>query len=177
MLPSVYVHLLFSFFAVANALSAHPRSDINGPCTGKDGRAGVCIPKSSCSSDGGSFIDNACPGTPKNIKCCTKASCQKAARTGDCRWSDKCGKGYETLTGLCPGPAAFKCCVPEIDNLGKRILEKAKDAVGVPCKLSAIRIEKPHTNMYKITGVVATARDQLEAVMIVRVSYHGPFVR
>ena len=136
---SIFVQLLFSFAAV-NALSAHPRSTVNGACTGKDGRAGVCISTSSCSDDGGSYISNACPGTPDNIKCCTKASCSQAGRSGDCRWEDKCGSGSETLTGLCPGPSAFKCCVPKNDkpddggNLGQKILKKAKEAEGTNCK-------------------------------------------
>lgn len=140
MRSSIIIQLLFSFAAV-DALTAHPRSSINGPCTGKDGHAGVCISKSSCDGAGESWIHNACPGTSDDIKCCTKPSCQQAGRSGDCRWEDKCGAGSETLTGLCPGPNAFKCCVPKDDkpdsggDLGKKILKKAKEAEGTPCKL------------------------------------------
>jgi hypothetical protein len=145
MRSSIIFQLLFSFAAV-NALTAHPRSTVNGPCTGKDGRTGVCIAKSSCDGTGESWINNACPGTPDDIKCCTKPSCQQAGRSGDCRWEDKCGAGSETLTGLCPGPSAFKCCVPRNDDpgsgsdLGKKILKKAKEAEGTPCKSAVKRM-------------------------------------
>jgi hypothetical protein len=112
---SALVGLLFSLVTVT-ALNVHPRSIINGKCTGKDGESGVCISKTSCSDDGGSWINDACPGLPEDIKCCTKASCQKAERTGACRWSDKCGTGYDMLTGLCPGPSGFRCCVSKLDT-------------------------------------------------------------
>lgn len=80
---------------------------LNGPCTGYGGAPGVCIPTASCSSDGGRYISNACPGTPADIKCCTKTSCGSG---GNCRFTSSCSGS--TLTGLCPGPATFKCCIP-----------------------------------------------------------------
>lgn len=131
MRPSIILQILFSFIVV-DALTVHPRSTIDGSCTGKDGHAGVCISKSSCDSAGESRINHACLGTPGDIKCCTTPSCQQAGRSGDCRWEDKCGASSETLTGLCPGPNAFKCCVPKDDkpdnggDLGKKILRKLR---------------------------------------------------
>ena len=124
------------------------RSRVNGPCTGKGGVAGVCVPTKSCTKDGGSYISNACPGTPDDVKCCTKPKCQRAAQAGDCRWADKCGAGKTTLSGLCPGPDSFKCCVTgtvkppttpkpkPTTNLGEKILAKAKQAKGLPCEYS-----------------------------------------
>ena len=46
-----------------------PRATANGPCTGANAAPGVCISTSSCSAGGGSYISNACPSTPANIKC------------------------------------------------------------------------------------------------------------
>jgi hypothetical protein len=99
----------------------------------------------------------ACPGTPDDIKCCTKPSCQLEAQSGDCRWAENCDSGNTLLENLCPGPDAFRCCVnsggedpspapepepepaPEPEpnptsNLGAEILEKAKEAEGLPCE-------------------------------------------
>jgi hypothetical protein len=140
------VSLLASLFlaAVATVTAA---SHKNGPCTGKDGVQGVCISTKSCTNAGGAYIANKCPGLPDDIKCCTKPSCQKAAQKGDCRFVDKCGSGKTTLSGLCPGPDSFKCCVPKTGstppkpnptlNLGQKILKKAQEQKGVPCKKDA----------------------------------------
>ncbi|KAJ4286069.1 hypothetical protein N0V90_013416 [Kalmusia sp. IMI 367209] len=136
---------LFASLLLAAVSTVTAASHKNGPCTGKDGVQGVCISTKSCTSGGGSYISNACPGTPDDIKCCTKPSCQKAAQKGDCRWVDKCGTEKTTLTGLCPGPDAFRCCVPKGTvtpkppttpkptlNLGQKILKKAQEQKGVP---------------------------------------------
>ncbi|KAF2632819.1 hypothetical protein BU25DRAFT_487236 [Macroventuria anomochaeta] len=162
MRSSFFIHFLVSFVAV-NALSAHPRSTVNGPCTGKDGRAGVCISKSSCDGAGESWVNNACPGTPEDIKCCTKPSCQQAGRSGDCRWQDKCGADSETLTGLCPGPSAFKCCVPKDDkpgndgDLGQKILKKAKEAEGTPYHWGGGSCKGATGGGYDCSGLVSWA--------------------
>jgi hypothetical protein len=138
--------LLAASSVSANYVSAR-QTTLNGPCTGANGVAGVCVSTSSCTADGGSYISNACPGTPENIKCCTKPSCQRAAQSGDCRWTDQCDGGKTILTGLCPGPAGFKCCItneggsPPPTNpppsgggdLGQKILAKSKEAAGLPC--------------------------------------------
>ncbi|KAF2877119.1 hypothetical protein BDV95DRAFT_601534 [Massariosphaeria phaeospora] len=104
-----------AFFLLAatavNANVASPTARINGPCTGENGAVGVCVPTASCTRDNGTYISNACPGTPEDIKCCTKTSCQLEARKGDCRWVDKCGGGKSLIQYLCPGPDAFRCCV------------------------------------------------------------------
>lgn len=84
------------------------RAELNGPCTGSGGNPGVCISTTSCSSGGGTSIVGACPGTPDNIRCCTKTSCGTG---GNCRFTNQCTSG-NTLTGLCPGPDNFKCCLP-----------------------------------------------------------------
>ena len=89
------------------------RAEINGPCTGSGGAPGVCIPTADCSSGGGSYISNACPGTPDDVKCCTKTSCGSG---GNCRWTSQCSTS--TVSGLCPGPDDFKCCVPDSQGSG-----------------------------------------------------------
>lgn len=163
---------------VVNATVAFPRSVPYGPCTGENGVIGVCVKTASCTKDGGKYIDDACPGTPEDIKCCTKPKCQLAAQSGDCRWVENCGGGKPILQNLCPGPDAFRCCVtdegnsltallpsatgnttassssgtgtsttskqepkptpkptpkPEPDNIGEKILKKAKEAEGIQC--------------------------------------------
>lgn len=157
---SLIVQLLSCCIAV-NASIVRPRSVVNGPCTGKDGHAGVCIPKSSCDGAGETWINDACPGTPENIKCCTKASCQQAGRSGDCRWSDKCGSGRETLSGLCPGPNAFKCCVPNKEDsggdLGKKILKKAREAEGTPYSWGGGSCKGITKGGYDCSGLVSWA--------------------
>jgi hypothetical protein len=142
--------LLVAATVEANAVSAR-QTTLNGPCKGKNGVTGVCVSTASCTADGGSYISNACLGTPENIKCCTKPSCQRAAQSGDCRWTDQCDGGKTILTGLCPGPAGYKCCVTSGgggsppppppkppgggNNIGEKVLAKAKEAEGLPCKL------------------------------------------
>jgi len=127
--------------STAQATVAFPRSTENGQCTGKGGAPGVCISTSSCSSGGGSYISNACPGTPDNIKCCVKTECGPSGRNGDCRFTNQCGAGKTTLSNLCPGPTNFKCCVDaegggggSTGNLGEQVLKKAQEAEGTPCK-------------------------------------------
>jgi hypothetical protein len=101
LLATLFATLLSTSFVTALA----PRASENGPCTGGGGAPGVCISTSSCSSGGGSFISGACPGTPDDIKCCVKTSC---ASGGNCRWTSQCSGSSQS--GLCPGPANFKCC-------------------------------------------------------------------
>lgn len=92
---------------IAHADTLVERSVNNGPCTGQGSAPGVCIPTGQCSSGGGSYISNACPGLPNDIKCCTKPSCGNG---GNCRFTSQCQSS--TVSDLCPGPADFKCCVP-----------------------------------------------------------------
>ncbi|KAG8754961.1 hypothetical protein FRC14_004484 [Serendipita sp. 396] len=84
-------------------------SEVNGKCTGKNGAPGVCIATAKCTSGGGTYISNACPGTPDDIKCCTKPSCGSG---GNCRWTSQCTTG-NIANNLCPGPNDFKCCLPK----------------------------------------------------------------
>ncbi|KAL8915811.1 MAG: hypothetical protein Q9208_008832 [Pyrenodesmia sp. 3 TL-2023] len=99
--------LLIPNIVNANVLQPVKRAVVDGPCTGAGGAPGVCIATTSCTADGGTHILNACPGTPDNIRCCTKTSCGSG---GNCRFASSCSGS--TLSGLCPGPADFKCCVP-----------------------------------------------------------------
>ena len=109
-----FLSLLFSTasLCLANPVDLMPRSTINGPCTGGGGAPGVCISTSSCTNTGGHYITGACPGTPNDIKCCTKPSCSSG---GSCQWVSQCSSG-KTVSGLCPGPADFKCCLPGGDD-------------------------------------------------------------
>jgi hypothetical protein len=169
--------LLSTPFVISTALL--PRSTIDGPCTGPSGAIGVCVPTASCTQDNGTYIDNGCPGTPEDIKCCTKPKCELEARSGDCRWAEQCGGGKSLIRNLCPGPDAFRCCItdevtapmstsnlsvvkPTVSskkpsptskatpkptskpkpNLGEKILAKAKEAKGLPCKLTHISVVK-----------------------------------
>jgi hypothetical protein len=54
--------LLLSLTALSAATSPFAgvrRSEENGPCTGKNGAPGVCVPTAKCSSAGGEYISNA----------------------------------------------------------------------------------------------------------------------
>lgn len=144
----------FLFAITAQASVSFPRSVKNGECIGAKGAPGVCVATTSCTSAGGTYISNACPGTPENIKCCVKTSCGSGGQNGDCRWTSQCGAGRTTISNQCPGPANFKCCVdaagpstpadppatppspPSGDDLGAKILAKAKEAEGIQCKLT-----------------------------------------
>lgn len=124
----------FSLISVAAASSAAlARSTVNGACTGSGGAPGVCILDSSCSAAGGTYITNACPDTPDDIKCCTKKTCGNG---GECMFASSCKTGT-IVSGLCPGPSNFECCEPKSSttgNLGEKILAKAEQAKGIPCK-------------------------------------------
>lgn len=149
MRTQVLASLLLAAASTVSATVAFPRSTLNGPCTGKDGAPGVCVPTKSCTRDNGTYIDNACPGTPDDVKCCTKPHCQLEARSGDCRWKQNCN-GNSLVQYLCPGPDSFQCCITNegtgttqptaapkptttTENLGEKILAKAKEAEGIPC--------------------------------------------
>lgn len=97
------------FTGICYAVDQVALAAIDGPCA--DG-SGVCIATAKCTSGGGHFISNACPGTPDNIKCCTKPVC---GTSGSCRWASQCTG--TPLSGLCPGPTKFNCCYPP-DPLG-----------------------------------------------------------
>lgn len=98
---------------LSNALV--PRTTLNGPCTGASGKPGVCIATKACTSGGGTFVNDKCPDQPEDIKCCTKPTCGSG---GNCRWTKDCGSGSHTVDNLCPGPDAFKCCVPGAGSSG-----------------------------------------------------------
>ena len=99
------IHLTLS-----STLNLTPRSELNGPCTGAGGAPGVCISITNCDDGGGQTIIDACPGTPDNIRCCTKTTCGTGNK-GNCRFTSSCASGI-TETNKCPGPANFKCCMP-----------------------------------------------------------------
>ena len=120
---------LATAFSASLASALAPRSSVNGPCTGADGVPGVCISTSSCSSGGGKYISNACPGTPDNIKCCVKPKCSTG---GSCRWNSQCGSGMTSQAGFCPGPANFKCCVKKPTSPAPKPKPKPKPSGNLP---------------------------------------------
>jgi len=136
-LPQILALLAFLLVRTALGSALTPRASGNGPCTGAGGAPGVCISTSDCSAAGGTSISNACPGTPNDIKCCTKPTCGSNG-SGNCRFTSQCASG-NTQANLCPGHPDFKCCLPNGSgpnsegNLGDKILAKAKQAAGLPC--------------------------------------------
>ncbi len=132
-LHAVVTPLLLCGTALAAVLE--PQSTVDGSCKGANGAPGVCIATSKCTASGGKYITDACPGTPDDIKCCTKTTCGDG---GNCRWISQCSSG-KIQSNLCPGPDDFKCCLPgggddDSGNLGQKILAKAKTAEGIPCR-------------------------------------------
>ncbi|KAL8950654.1 MAG: hypothetical protein Q9222_003313 [Ikaeria aurantiellina] len=96
------MHLLTSLLLLPTLILA----SLNGPCS-IDGTPGVCITTTSCSSADGSFRSGFCPNDPDNVRCCIKPECGSG---GKCQPESTCSG--TTRTGLCPGPADFKCCEP-----------------------------------------------------------------
>ncbi|KAF2279364.1 uncharacterized protein EI97DRAFT_370485 [Westerdykella ornata] len=164
MLRTIITALAISSTAVnATAIHAH-QTVVNGPCTGANGVKGVCVSTGSCASDGGTYITGACPGTPDNIKCCTKPSCQRGSQSGACRWTDECAG--TVLTGLCPGPSTFRCCLsgeapPSGPNLGEKVLRKAKEAEGIPYQWGGGNCKGPTGGGFDCSGLVSWALCQV----------------
>ncbi|KAG9042463.1 hypothetical protein FS837_010830 [Tulasnella sp. UAMH 9824] len=107
-------------------------SAINGRCTGANNAPGVCIATQDCTRAGGEFVSNRCPDDPENIKCCTKSNCGSG---GSCKWTNQCSTS--TVPNLCPGPADFKCCVPDGGGDGPFPTPKFPDPTS-GCKAVAI---------------------------------------
>ncbi|KAF2156793.1 hypothetical protein K461DRAFT_289171 [Myriangium duriaei CBS 260.36] len=102
------------------AVSAASASTVNGKCS-VNGAPGACIDAGACTQKGGKTHTNYCPGTPDNIKCCTKSPCDGSK--GVCDWT--CTGNSHFITDHCPGPTGFKCCVapdPPICGGGKRCI-------------------------------------------------------
>ncbi|EAU80493.1 hypothetical protein CC1G_11848 [Coprinopsis cinerea okayama7 len=94
---------------VTFALAVSVQGAINDPCTAK-GQPGICITTSDCSAGGGTSHVGFCPRDPAHVRCCTK-KCNRDV--GTCRFTNTCTvPGSYVLTGLCPGPASFRCCMP-----------------------------------------------------------------
>lgn len=89
---------------------------INGPCS-VGSTPGVCIATAQCSSASGTSSVGLCPNDLTDVKCCTKSSCGVG---GHCGWTAACTG--TTKTGLCPGPADFKCCFPASTGSGAHSL-------------------------------------------------------
>ncbi|KZL77847.1 D-alanyl-D-alanine carboxypeptidase [Colletotrichum tofieldiae] len=121
-----YQSFLVTSISVTAALAA-----LNEPCYGSGGRAGVCVTTSTCSSNGGTTIDGACPADADNVKCCTKSPCGSG---GNCRWASDCAG--TSASNQCPGPSAFKCCSSSASGFG------GYDAPSIPsvgaCKQVAV---------------------------------------
>ena len=79
---------------------------LNEYCT-VNGRVGVCIETSKCSSKGGVSTSGLCPGG-NNIRCCTGMTCNASGKTGKCMKTSSCNGS--THSNLCYGPGDFKCC-------------------------------------------------------------------
>ncbi|KAI4268980.1 MAG: hypothetical protein LQ337_007540, partial [Flavoplaca oasis] len=134
--------LSVAILLIPNIVNAHDghhphqlveRATLNGPCTGAGGAPGVCIPTADCTSKGGTHIQYACSGLPADVRCCTKTSCGSG---GNCRFSNTCASG-NTLTGLCPGPTEFKCCLPGSSGGGTSFPPPRIPPVG-SCKSTAV---------------------------------------
>ncbi|KAF2260431.1 hypothetical protein CC78DRAFT_472976 [Lojkania enalia] len=159
------IHILSLSLLISSILASLvlPRSVENGPCTGANGALGVCVSISSCDRDNGTYIHNACPSTPDNIKCCTKPTCQLEAQKGDCRWVQDCGGGKPILRNLCPGPDAYRCCVTNgpkpkpTKNIGQKILDKAKEAKGIPYHWAGGNCKGPTGGGFDCSGLVSWA--------------------
>ncbi|TFK22934.1 lysozyme [Coprinopsis marcescibilis] len=93
-----------SLLALAFAGLSH--AAINDPCSA-NGTPGVCLTTTVCSSGGGTSRAGFCPNDPTNVQCCSKT----CSTNGVCRFTSSCASG-NTLTGLCPGPSTFRCCLP-----------------------------------------------------------------
>ncbi|GKT51468.1 uncharacterized protein ColSpa_11649 [Colletotrichum spaethianum] len=75
---------------------------------------GVCVTTTTCSSNGGTTIDGACPADAANVKCCTKSPCGSSG--GNCRWTSDCAG--TSASNQCPGPSAFQCCSSSASGFG-----------------------------------------------------------
>ena len=94
------------------ALTRTTFAALNGPCS-VNGASGVCLHTADCSDGSGTSTAGFCPDDPADVKCCTKSSCGSG---GDCRWTSSCSG--TTLSGQCPGPTDFKCCIPSSSGGG-----------------------------------------------------------
>jgi len=98
------------YMAVLALLPAVTHAALNGPCAIANGTPGICATTTSCASSGGTSTPGFCPSDPKNVQCCTKPVCGTSG--GTCKDVNACESG-NTVSGLCPGPASFKCCLPK----------------------------------------------------------------
>ena len=119
MMPSTRTFLAFALFVLSAAPSA--LAALNGRCNLSDGTAGVCIRTADCSSGGGTSYSGFCPNDPADVRCCTK-NCSGAGGSGSCKWSSTCSG--TTLSGLCPGPSDFKCCITSSSGGGNHQLSE-----------------------------------------------------
>ncbi|KAG2010430.1 lysozyme [Coprinopsis cinerea AmutBmut pab1-1] len=119
--------ILSAFIAFALGASS-VQAAINDPCS-VNGTPGVCLSTTTCSAGGGTSTAGFCPNDPTSVRCCTK-TCSSG---GICRFENTCASG-NTLTGLCPGPANFKCCLPgsscTAPNVNTRTLDLIKLSEG-----------------------------------------------
>ncbi|KAF5360408.1 hypothetical protein D9756_004936 [Leucocoprinus leucothites] len=107
---------MFKAFSFLLAITGFAQAAVNGACS-VNGTPGVCLSTSTCSSGGGKYASGFCPNDPTDIKCCYKTSCSSG---GNCRWTNQCASG-NTVSGLCPGPAGFKCCLPSSGCTAKTV--------------------------------------------------------
>ncbi|KAH6904001.1 hypothetical protein BKA70DRAFT_1110062 [Coprinopsis sp. MPI-PUGE-AT-0042] len=106
---------LFCFYSLGflfSSLSSIVHAAINDPCDA-GGIPGICVTTSTCAFSDGTSRTGFCPNDDSDVKCCTTKCGPGAA--GICRFNSTCESG-RTLTGLCPGPNDFKCCLPATDS-------------------------------------------------------------
>ena|ERR1700722_5871360 len=101
----MHLHSLLPIAALLNG-ATYVYASLNGPCD-VYGVPGVCVLTASCADSGGHSTTGFCPQDPEDIRCCTKTACGDG---GSCKWVSECSG--TTVTGLCPGPDDFKCCIP-----------------------------------------------------------------
>ncbi|KAM7194172.1 hypothetical protein V8F20_008092 [Naviculisporaceae sp. PSN 640] len=93
------------------ALSGLAYAAVGDLCS-SNGAWGICEPISWCNERGGnSNIQNLCPGTGTSVRCCFSPMCDSGR--GFCTTtSSRCREfGGQFISGKCPGPDNYKCCV------------------------------------------------------------------
>ncbi|KAJ6534320.1 hypothetical protein B0H19DRAFT_964674 [Mycena capillaripes] len=98
----------FCFVLLLSLGLAH--AALNVPCIGGGlpPGVGICILIHDCAAAGGTSLVGLCPSDIPNLRCCVKAPCAPGGG-GICRFNNTCAG--TSLTGFCPGPNNFKCCV------------------------------------------------------------------
>lgn len=130
MLSPSSICLLALFSLLPNAFAA-----LNGACSIGNGTPGVCVSTGSCAASGGTSTKGFCPNDPADVRCCTKPVCGTSG--GTCKDVNACESG-NTVTGLCPGPASFKCCLPKPGLQPPKPAQPPKPSANTNCPASTV---------------------------------------